>query len=590
MFFGLIFPPATVYTKIIWDIMVAMDNILSQLINKRDKEESALISRAYEFAKNAHSGQKRESGEDYFIHPCMTAVKLAALKSDAETIVSALLHDVIDDTPITIEEVRKEFGSEIAKLVEGVSKLGKARYQGLERHAENLKKFFLAMNNDIRVALIKLADRSHNIETIRFLPIAKQIRIAKETLEIYAPIANRLGMGHLKGELETLSFPIAHPEAYKKIRSIYNNKKETHLKYVIKAAKIIKRQLEDNNIKIIELQGRVKHIYSFFKKLKKYHGDASLIYDIIAIRIIVPEIKDCYSSLGIIHNIWKPLPNKIKDYIAMPKINGYQSLHTTVFGPEQAVLEIQIRTPEMHSEAESGIAAHWKYDDNKNKKQYQKRDVSWTTQLVNIQKQESDINDFLKNVKFDFFSDRIFVLTPRGEVIDLPEGSTPLDFAFKIHSDIGCHYAGAMIDQKIVSLNYQLKNGEIIKILTKENSFPKRNWLDIVHTNEAKHKIRNALRKMGEKIDFQKPVSQITKDRVKLEHKSKLPEKSSRPLITIHGQTGLLIKIAKCCNPNNSSENIGYISKTGSINIHKKNCPNLQSKDAKKFIHIEWTQ
>lgn len=571
-----------------------MDNTLSKLIENRDKRESALISRAYEFSKSAHSGQKRESGEDYFIHPCMTAVKLANLRTDAETIVSALLHDVVDDTPVTIEQIQKEFGQEVARLVAGVSKLGKAKYQGLERHAENLKKFFLAMNNDIRVALIKLADRSHNIETIHSLPIAKQSRIAKETLEIYAPIANRLGMGHIKGELESRSFPIAYPEAYKKITAIYNSKKEAHLQYVMKASKVIKQQLAGNSIKIIELQGRVKHIYSFFKKLKKYHGDASLIYDIIAIRILVPEIKDCYGALGIIHNIWKPLPNKIKDYIAMPKTNGYQSLHTTVFGPEQVILEIQIRTPEMHDEAESGIAAHWKYDDSKNHKQYQKRDVSWTAQLVNMQKEESDINDFLKNIKFDFFNDRIFVLTPRGEVIDLPEGATPLDFAFKIHSDVGCHCTGAVIDQKIVPLNYQLKSGEIIKILTKENSFPKRNWLDIIQTNEAKHKIRSALRKMGEVLptadikNIQKSITKVIRKKNKEGQVNELLENPSGPVITIHGQTGLSIKIARCCNPNNSSDNIGYVSKSGSINIHKKNCPNLRGRDSRKLIQIEW--
>jgi len=565
-----------------------MDKILAQLINNRSQEECALISRAYEFARSAHSGQKRESGEDYFIHPCMVAVKLTYLNSDAETIVSALLHDVVDDTPITLNQIQKEFGVEIAKLVEGISKLGKAKYHGLERHAENLKKFFLAMNNDIRVALIKLADRNHNIETIRSLPVAKQLRIAKETLEIYAPIANRLGMGQIKGELETLSFPIAYPEAYKKIATIYYNKREVHSQYTAEASEIIRQQLVKNNIQIKELQGRVKHIYSFFKKLKKYHGDASLVYDIIAIRIIVPEIKDCYSALGIIHHIWKPLPNKVKDYIAMPKTNGYQSLHTTVFGPKQVVLEVQIRTPEMHNEAESGIAAHWKYDDAKSKKQYHNKNISWTSQLVDIQTRESDINDFLKNVKSDFFGDRIFVLTPRGEVIDLPDGATPLDFAFKIHSDIGCHCAGAMIDQKIVPLNYYLKNGEIVKILTKENSFPKRNWLDIVYTNEAKHKIRSALRKMGETIEVNKSIPQITKRIVQTNNANEIHNQSSRPIITIHGQTGLSIRIANCCNPNNSSENIGYVSKSGSINIHQKNCPNLKGRDLRKLIQIEW--
>ncbi|TRZ77317.1 bifunctional (p)ppGpp synthetase/guanosine-3',5'-bis(diphosphate) 3'-pyrophosphohydrolase [bacterium] len=573
-----------------------MDNALSKLIENRDKRESDLISRAYEFAKSAHSGQKRESGEDYFTHPCMTAIKLNSLNSDAETIVSALLHDVVDDTPITLNQIKKEFGVEIAKLVEGVSKLGKAKYHGLERHAENLKKLFLAMNNDIRVALIKLADRSHNIETIHSLPVTKQLRIAQETLEIYAPIANRLGMGQIKGELETLSFPIAHPDAYKKITEIYNNKKEAHSQYATEASQIIKQQLIKNSIEITDLQGRVKHIYSFFKKLKKYHGDASLIYDIIAIRIIVPEIKDCYSTLGIIHNIWKPLPNKIKDYIAMPKVNGYKSLHTTVFGPDQAILEIQIRTPEMHNEAESGIAAHWAYDDKKDKvftskanEQHLNKNVSWTAQLVDMQNKEPDNNAFLKNVKFDFFSDRIFVLTPRGEVIDLPEGSTPLDFAFKIHSDIGSRYAGAMIDQKIVPLNYHLKNGEIVKILTKEHLFPKRSWLDIVYTNEAKHKIRSVLRKMGEKIEIKKPVLQTVKKTAEANPVvKKTLSKSSEPLITIGGQTGLSIRIAKCCNPDNSSENIGYVSKAGSINIHKKNCPNLRNRDTRKIIQIEW--
>lgn len=471
------------------------------ILNKSQKDEE-LITRAFEFSQNAHKGQLRESGEDYFVHPYHTALKLAGLKMDAATIAAGLLHDVADDTPVPLESIRKEFGRDITDLVEGSSKLGKAKYHGIERYAENLRKFFLAISKDLRVVMIKLADRTHNMETIQYVPQHKQKRIARETLEIYAPIANRLGMGQIKGLLEDLAFPIACPEEYKKTLDIYLARKETQSLYITKAKKILIKNLYKNGIRIKEMHGRVKHIYSFYKKLEKYRGCAEEIFDIIALRALVEDIKECYGAMGIIHNLWKPLPNKIKDYIAVPKPNGYKSLHTTVLGPDGSAIEIQIRTLEMHQEAEFGIAAHWFYDEAKPKIYKNNKaaipdakKISWIQQLAELQKNPQNTDEFLNDLKLDFFSDRIFVLTPKSDVIDLPEGATPLDFAFKIHSKIGSKCAMAKANQRIVPLDYKLQNGEVVEIITRDNVRVNPKWMDIVKTSEARGKIKNALKK-----------------------------------------------------------------------------------------------
>lgn len=476
---------------------------IEYLIQNKSSDDAEIITKAFEFSRKAHKGQQRESGEEYFTHPCETAQKLADLNMDAATIAAALLHDVVDDTPVKIAEIQKEFGKEISGLVEGVSKLGKVKYQGIERYAENLRKFFFAMSKDLRVVLIKLADRLHNMETIQYLPKNKQARIAKETLDIYVPIANRLGMGQIKGVLEDLAFSAAYPDEYKKTLEIYNARKETQFKYIKKAEASLMKALIKNDIEVVELQGRVKHLYSFFKKLEKYDGNADLIYDVIAIRVIVGEIKDCYNILGIVHNIWKPLPNKIKDYIALPKPNGYQSIHTTIFGPNGTIIEIQTRTMGMHREAEYGIASHWIYDEIKESSSYKNRSlkipdvkkISWIQQLADLQKSSANTAEFLKELKMDFFNSRIFVLTPRGDVIDLPEGATPLDFAFKIHSWVGSHCIGAKANQRMVPLDYTLQSGDVVEILTREKSRPNPKWMEIVRTSEARGKIKNALRK-----------------------------------------------------------------------------------------------
>lgn len=477
------------------------------LTKNHSPKDAELIKKARDFAKEAHKGQRRASGEEYFIHPFQTARKLAELKMDAITIAAGLLHDIIDDTPIKIEQIRKEFGEEVARLVIGASKLGKAKYQGMERYAENLRKFFLAISKDLRIVLIKLADRMHNMETIQYLPENKQKRIAKETLEIYTPIANRLGMGQIKGGLEDLAFPIAYPEEYKKTLAVYNARKETHLEYIEKAKRILIKTLYKNGIKVQELSGRVKHIYSFYKKLSKYGGDADAIFDIIALRAIMEDIKECYGALGIIHNIWKPLPDKIKDYIAIPKPNGYKSLHTTVLGPGRIAIEIQIRTPQMHQEAEFGIAAHCFYDEIKSTNAYKKRQsalpdakkIPWIQQLAEFQKNSSNTNEFLNGLKIDFFNDRIFVLTPKGDVIDLPEGATAIDFAFKIHTSVGSKCAMAKANHRIVPLDYKLKSGEVVEIITRENVRVNPKWADIARTSEARSKIKNAIKKADSK-------------------------------------------------------------------------------------------
>ncbi len=473
------------------------------------KEDVKLISRAFEFTENAHEGQKRFSGEDFFIHPFETAKILAKLQLDSQTIAAALLHDVCEDCLITggktkIDEkiIKKEFGQEIAFLVNGVTKLGTLKFKGEQEKAENLRRMFFAMAKDIRVVLIKLADRIHNIRTIEYVPKDKQKRIAVETLEIYAPLANRLGMGNIKGELEDLSFPYVYPEDYEKTKELIKDKYEQKKKNLAKIKYRLNEEIKNNGVKDFKMDSRVKHLYSLYKKLKRpeINMDINLIYDLIAIRIIVKDIEDCYKVLGIIHKMWKPLPGKIKDYIAMPKLNGYQSLHTTVFADAGNITEIQIRTEEMHKEAESGIAAHWAYTESDKPRSGGKfhAKLAWVNQLVDWQKdtsQASQPKDFLEALKIDFFNDRVFCLTPKGDIIDLPEGATAIDFAYAVHAEIGNQAVGANINNKFVSLETILKNGDIVEIKTQKNKKPSAEWLNHTKTSLAKKQIKSFLKK-----------------------------------------------------------------------------------------------
>lgn len=468
------------------------------LTGKLKSEEEKLLEKAYLFAKKAHEGQKRLSGEPYFSHVFETAKILAGLGMDIQTIVAGLLHDVLEDTVTTEEELTEKFGKDIVFLVEGVTKLGTLKYYGYERHVESLRKFFIAMTNDLRVVVIKFADRLHNLKTLQYVREDKRRRIAIESIEVYAPLANRLGMGKLKGELEDAAFPFAYPKEYIKTEEIIQASRESYKKNLEKVHEELEKELLQEKIKNFELSYRVKHKYSLYQKLLKYDMDIGKIYDIVALRVIVKNVEECYRVLGIVHSIWNPLPGRIKDYIAVPKPNGYQSIHTTVFTGSGEIAEIQIRTQEMHKEAEYGIAAHFAYKEQgkgKNNAYKNKLKFSWIEELKELNYNPNEPHKFIEHLKTDFFSNRIFIFTPKGDVVDLPEDSIPIDFAYTIHSDIGDHTFGAKINGKMSQLFTKLKNGDIVEILTKKDAHPSSKWQDMVKTTVAKKHIKSYLEK-----------------------------------------------------------------------------------------------
>ena len=489
-----------------------------------------LIRRAFDFAQSAHKGQKRQSGEPYINHPLKVAYGVAEMGLDVSAISAALLHDVCEDTSCDTATIEKNFGKDIAFLVDGVTKLDKIRFHGTEREAENLRKMFLAIAEDIRVVLIKLMDRLHNMETLSFMPADKQKRIALETLEIYAPLAYRLGIGEIKGQLEDLAFPFVYPKEYEWLTEQVKDPLEERKKYVDRLTPVIKEELEKENVKNADIHGRAKHLFSLYKKMLKYEMDINKIFDLVALRILVSTIEECYAALGVVHKLWRPVPGLVKDYIALPKPNGYRSLHTTIFGPEKKVTEFQIRTREMHLEAEQGIAAHWAYTEGKSTKNYQEKGVifasqkelGWVNQLRDWQKEFSKPDEFIESLKIDFFKNRIFVLTPKGDVIDLPEGATPVDFAYQVHTDIGNQAAGARVNAKMVTLNYELHNGDVVEIITQKNKKPSRDWIEFVKTAGARKKIQAHVRQSREVVAFsQKGGQQVelrlsVKDRIGL--------------------------------------------------------------------------
>ncbi len=461
------------------------------------KKDIDLVEKAYEFAKRAHEGQKRMSGEPYFIHVVETAKNLARLGMDAKTIAAGLLHDVLEDTKVTEEEMEKEFGPDVTFLVKGVTKLGTVKYRGDERHVESLRKFFVAMANDLRVVIIKFADRMHNLSTLEHVREDKRRRIALESIEVYAPLANRLGMGKLKGEIEDAAFPFAYPKEYAQTEEIIKERQESYQKNLKEVREKLEKELKKNNVKIVEISDRMKHKYSLWKKLVKYDMDIEKIYDIVALRVVTESVEECYQILGIVHSIWKPMPGRIKDYIALPKPNGYRSIHTTVFtGTKGGIAEIQIRTKEMHAEAAYGVAAHFAYKEKVSKKAHDKKSkFEWIDELRDLQHVLDEPKKFLEHLKMDFFNDRIFIFTPTGDVVDLPEDSTPIDFAYSIHSDIGDHLFGSKINGKMSQIFTKLKNGDIVEIIKKDSANPSSKWLEYVKTSIAKKHIKNYLEK-----------------------------------------------------------------------------------------------
>jgi len=480
-----------------------------------NEENFSDIKKAFEFAEKAHEGQKRFSGDPYISHPINVSLKIAALKIDTQTIIASLLHDTVEDERATLRTIRKKFGEDVAFLVNGLTKVKKIKYRGVERQVESIRKMFLAWAEDIRVVIIKLMDRLHNMETLDAHPKKeKRERIALETLEIYAPLADRLGMWNVKSQLEDLAFKHVYPEEYEWLLSEIKLKIPEREKYLERLKPIIEKELNKEGIAPIEISWRAKSYYSLWKKLLKKDMDWSRILDLAAIRIIVKNIEECYATLGIVHKLWRPLPGRIKDYIALPKPNGYQSIHTTVFCEGSRVTEFQIRTPEMHRDAEFGIAAHWAWEmagKPKEGTQLQHNKFAWVKQLQDWQKEFKENKEsgaeLLETLKIDFFKNRIFILTPKGDIIDLPEGATPIDFAYNVHSEIGDRASGAKVNGKMVSLTHTLRSGEVVEILTQKNKRPSQEWLNYVKTSLARGRIKAALRKSSHSFYNIKRVS-----------------------------------------------------------------------------------
>ncbi|WDV47556.1 bifunctional (p)ppGpp synthetase/guanosine-3',5'-bis(diphosphate) 3'-pyrophosphohydrolase [Clostridiaceae bacterium M8S5] len=606
-------------------------------INQQDKDR---IVRAYEFAKVAHEGQLRNSGEQFFIHPCEVALILADINMDVDTIIAGLLHDVIEDTDFTYEDVAKNFGEEIAGLVDGVTKLTKIEYRTkAERVAENMRKMVIAMSKDIRVIIIKLSDRLHNMRTLEYMSDEKKKEKALETLEIYAPIANRLGIFTMKWELEDLSLRFIDPEGYYELVEKVSKKRKEREEYINLVTNKLQKALDEVNIEH-EISGRPKHFYSIYKKMVYQNKTFDEIFDLTAVRVVVDTVKECYGVLGIVHTLWKPIPRRFKDYIAMPKPNMYQSLHTTVIGPKGEIFEIQIRTIDMHRTAEFGIAAHWKYKEGKAKSDDFDSKLSWLRQMLEWQKDMNDPVEFMESLKIDLFTNEVFVFTPKGDVISLPAGSTPIDFAYRVHTAVGNKCVGAKVNGRIVPIDYKLKTGNIVSILTSANSNgPSRDWLKIVKSSQAKSRIRQWFKKEGRdqnindgKDSLEKEVkkqgyklTEILKDdwlrkitrkfslneindlyaelgygsitvkqvmgKLKEFHneyyknkkEEELPiknnknKKNAEPTqgIVIKGIDNVKVRFAKCCNPVPGDDIVGYITRGRGVSVHRQDCPNL---------------
>lgn len=629
-----------------------MDAELKEKIAKYSAEDQERILKAYNFAQEKHSAQKRLSGEPYIIHPVRVASFLADMNMDVSTIMAALLHDVVEDTETKLEDIEKIFGKEVANIVDGVTKLSRMNFTSKEdQQAESLRKMFIATAKDTRVILVKLADRLHNLRTLESMPPEKRIAIANETLEIYAPLANRLGIYQIKWEIEDLSLRYLDPEAYNHIYESINQKRTEREKYINEVIGIIQPKLEEASINAY-IYGRPKHFYSIYRKMKENNITINQIYDLTAVRIIVDDIKECYGALGIVHTIFKPMPGRFKDYIAMPKANMYQSLHTTVIGPNGTPFEIQIRTHEMHETAEYGIAAHWMYKEGLRKTNADIQDkLTWLRKMLEYDNETNDSREFLDSIRTDLFSDEVFVFTPKGDVIDLPAGSTPLDFAYAIHSAIGNKCIGAKINGRIVNLDAQLKTGDIVEILTTSQPHgPSRDWLNIVKTNEARSKIRQWFKKELREENIEKGRDMLEKEakrqgyalpaltqpkwlepifaKYKLQNiddlyasvgygglttsqvlmrlieeyrkENNMPAKEeqqkARPRsilksttdIIVKGQSDMLVRFAHCCNPVPGDDIIGYITRGRGVSIHRKDCSNKASFEPEREVEVAW--
>lgn len=624
------------------DAFEKIDELLATLAAYREPADNELFIAAYQFAEGAHHGQHRVSGEEYITHPLAIAEILMSFEMDIPTLCAAILHDVVEDTTVSLDEIGKLFGDEVAFLVEGVTKLGKLEFKSKEeQQAENMRKLFLAMGKDVRVILIKLADRLHNMRTLKSLPEHKQKAIAMETLEIFAPIANRLGIYRIKWELEDLALRYLDPEMFQFLVEKVAKKREEREKDINDANALIEEKLNEVHLRA-EIVGRPKHFYGIYEKITKKGKDFAEIYDLIGIRILVETVKDCYGVLGIVHTLWRPLPGRFKDYIAMPKPNMYQSLHTTVIGPQGQPLEIQIRTKEMHRIAEHGIAAHWKYKEGNKTDRAVEQNMRWLRQMADMEDASHDSQEFIEGVKLDFFSDEVFVFTPQGDVVDLPYGSTPLDFAYRIHTDIGHRCIGAKVNGRIVSLDHEMQNGDIIEILTtKSGNGPSRDWLKIVKTSQARNKIRQWFKRHNREENIAKGKEMLERElkkaglesqlvekhailndiavRMKMAGKDdllaalghggvsihpvlnrwieeynrlhpqdiipeeiivrskKLGKKRAKNGVVVEGEADMLIRFALCCSPLPGDPIRGFVTRGRGVSVHRADCPNLQS-------------
>ncbi len=552
------------------------DALKKKILKYNANADVDLIEKAFNFTKQVHGDQKRVSGDPFFMHPVEVANILADLKSTSSTICAGLLHDVIEDTNISLDQLRKEFGDEIASLVEGLTNIDKLNFNSLENYkAENIRKMLIATTKDVRIIFIKLADRLHNMRTLGSFREEKQKRIAQETLEIYAPIAHKLGMWNVKGELEDLSLRYLQPEVYKFLREKINEKRHEREKNAKELIKTIKRSLKEKGVEA-EVYGRAKYFYSIYKKMLKKRVDFNEVYDLIGIRILTNTIPECYTALGVVHELWKPIPKRFKDYIATPKANGYQSLHTAVVGSHGKILEIQIRTEQMHRIAEEGIAAHWRYQGSESDKKFDKK-ISWLKQLLEWRIASNDAQDFIETLKFDLFDKEIVVFTPRGDPIILPEGATPVDFAYMVHSNVGSKCSKALVNTKMVTLDTQLKAGDVVEIVTTKDAKPSRSWLSFVKTSKARSKIRQDL-----------GIHAEHDPKKKKEEGDSLSEKFLMDHIKVEDKISAPVKISKCCNPTYKMPISGFLTKDKKITVHAKDCPNVHTLDQSKKVKLSW--
>ncbi len=633
--------------------MIRLNDITDKVQSYLPDADLELISKAYVFSAKVHQGQTRLSGEPYLTHPLEVAYILGELTMDVPSVATGLLHDTVEDTLTTLKEIEDVFGSEISYLVDGVTKISRMSFSNTEeRQAENFRKMIIAMAKDIRVLLIKLSDRLHNMRTIQYLPPERREAVAQETMDIYAPLANRLGIGWIKTELEDLAFRTLKPEVYQEIADRLESKRKEIDKYSKEVLSIIERELKKNNIEA-RLQSRVKHLYGIYSKMRDQEIGFDEVYDKIAFRIIVDSLKDCYGTLGIIHSLWKPVPGRFKDFVAMPKPNMYQSLHTTVIGPYGERIEVQIRTEQMHKIAQKGIAAHWRYKEGKDGiKKQDAKSYDWLQRLIEWQQDLKDPSEFLKTVKVDLFPEEVYVFTPKGEVKAFPKGATPIDFAYGVHTDVGNTCVGAKVNGKLVPIRYQLVNGDVVEILTSSKQKPSKDWLRMVVTSKAKQKIKHWLiseqkersitfgkeildkefRKFGLSFqkhmhsqtmksaieslkakDFDDLLSKVANTRISAaqvieffvpkeeikeneqpsveepaKKKQRLKKEGKAGGVLIKGVDDIMTKFAKCCNPVPGDRIVGFITRGRGVTIHTADCPNVMDLPGERMVDVQW--